>query len=128
MKEDAAPVNLPHIRKAVEQMFLLYEQAFLHNDLATLDELFWHSPLVVRFGMTESLYGIDAIRQFRQERDTSNIGRVLRNTVITTFGESFAVTITEFEREGDARGRQTQTWVKFAEGWRIVSAHISPAP
>jgi hypothetical protein len=26
---------------------------------------------------------------------------------------------------GQAEGRQTQTWVRFAEGWRIIAAHVS---
>jgi hypothetical protein len=26
---------------------------------------------------------------------------------------------------GRTEGRQTQTWVRFAEGWRIVAAHVS---
>jgi hypothetical protein len=30
----------------------------------------------------------------------------------------------EFERDGSA-GRQTQTWLRLAEGWRIVAAHVS---
>jgi len=26
---------------------------------------------------------------------------------------------------GSRVGRQMQTWVRFAEGWRIVAAHVS---
>ncbi len=128
MMPDDLPVNLPHVLQAVEQVFRMYEQAFLNNDLSVLDQLFWHSPHVVRLGMTETLYGIEAIRQFRQNRDAQNIARVLYNTRITTFGDDFAVTVTEFERIGEAGGRQTQTWVRFAVGWRIVAAHISKSP
>jgi hypothetical protein len=33
---------------------------------------------------------------------------------------------TEFRRIGSDRiGRQTQSWVRFAEGWRVVAAHVS---
>ena len=33
---------------------------------------------------------------------------------------------TEFTREGTERtGRQQQTWVRFAYGWRIVAAQVS---
>jgi hypothetical protein len=50
------------------------------------------------------------------------LGRV----AITVYGESFATADAEFFREGsDRRGRQTQSWVKFAEGWKVVSAHVS---
>ena len=52
--------------------------------------------------------------------------RSLANTVITSYGRDFATASTEFYREGDARtGRQSQTWVRFVEGWRVVAAHVS---
>ena len=35
----------------------------------------------------------------------------------------------EFERaDGTVRGRQSQTWVRMPEGWRIVAAHVSLLP
>jgi hypothetical protein len=50
----------------------------------------------------------------------------LRNTVITTFGRDTATAMTEFRREGGTElGRQSQTWVRFPEGWRVVAAHVS---
>ena len=47
--------------------------------------------------------------------------------MITTYGQDFATAMTEFHRDGDARiGRQSQTWVRFADGgWRVVAAHVS---
>jgi len=46
--------------------------------------------------------------------------------VITTYGRDFATAMTEFRRAGNERiGRQSQTWVRFAEGWRVVAAHVS---
>ena len=47
--------------------------------------------------------------------------------MITTFGRHTATAMTEFVREGSARtGRQSQTWVRFADGgWRVVAAHVS---
>jgi hypothetical protein len=46
--------------------------------------------------------------------------------VITTYGRDCATAMTEFHRTGDARvGRQSQTWVRFADGWRVVAAHVS---
>lgn len=122
---EAAAVNLPHVQAAVASAFHLYESALMRNDLATLDTLFWQSPLAMRFGANETLYGIEAIQRYRAARDASAITRSLRETTITTFAEDLAVTTTLFERPGQATGRQTQTWVHFAEGWRIVLAHIS---
>ena len=46
--------------------------------------------------------------------------------MITTYGRDFATAMTEFQRDGSARiGRQSQTWVRFADGWRVVAAHVS---
>jgi len=122
---ESSAVNLPHVQNAIELLFQTYEFALMQNDLETLDRLFWQSPLAIRFGAGETLYGIDAIRNFRQARNPENIRRTLRNTTITTFSEDFAITTTEFERNGQPTGRQTQTWVRFSDGWRIVSAHVS---
>ena len=48
------------------------------------------------------------------------------NLPITTFGRDFATATTEFRREGNsAIGRQSQTWVRFVAGWRVVAAHVS---
>ena len=45
---------------------------------------------------------------------------------ITTFGNDYAVANITFTREGEARiGRQSQSWVKFDNAWRVVAAHVS---
>ena len=121
----ANQIDLAHVRSEVEAAFLAYEAALMRNDLKILDQFFWHSPLVVRFGTGENLYGMEAIRAFRKARDISTLKRLLRNSRITTFGQDFATTTTEFIREDQSIGRQSQTWARFEEGWRIVSAHIS---
>ena len=57
------------------------------------------------------------------------VERTLRNTIITTFGRDLAVANTESTRPGsDVIGRQSQTWVRMPEGWRIVAAHVSDQP
>lgn len=124
---ESKPLNLSHVKAEVTAAFQAYEQALMQNDLAILDCLFWQSPFTIRFGAGETLYGIEAIRKFRQARNAENPHRTLINTTITTFAEDFAITTTEFERNGHPRGRQTQAWVRFADGWRIVSAHVSIA-
>jgi hypothetical protein len=119
-------VNLPDVLTEVEAAFAAYERALVTNDIATLDALFWTSPLTVRFGTGESLYGIEAIRAFRAARDPRGLARTLRRTVITSFGRDLATAMTEFTRGGtDKFGRQSQTWVRLPEGWRIVAAHVS---
>jgi len=119
-------INRPDVLREVREVFARYEQALVGNDTETLDALFWHSDAVVRYGATENLVGIEAIRAFRAARSSVGLARTLDRTMITTFGTDFATAMTEFRREGNDRiGRQGQTWVRFAEGWRIVAAHVS---
>ena len=122
-----AQINLPEVHAEVCAVFARYEDALVRNDTAVLDELFWPSPHTVRYGATENLYGIDAIRAFRAARSAQGLQRRLANTVITTFGHDFATAMTEFQRDGSRRvGRQSQTWVRLPAGWRVVAAHVSP--
>nr|WP_288466347.1 oxalurate catabolism protein HpxZ [uncultured Pseudomonas sp.] len=119
-------IDLPVVRAEVTAAFQRYERALVSNDIAVLDELFWHDPRTVRLGASENLYGIDEIRAFRAARPTAGLHRELHNTVITTYGGNFAVCSTEFTRAGSERiGRQQQSWVKLDGGWRIVAAQVS---
>ncbi|MCW8307531.1 oxalurate catabolism protein HpxZ [Acidiphilium sp. PA] len=122
-------IDDPATLASVAEMFARYEQALGSNDIAALDAFFWDSPQTVRYGVGEALYGIMAIRAFRQARAGGSPPRTLAHQAITTFGEDFAITNTEFHRTGEARrGRQSQVWVRFADvGWRIVAAHVSLA-
>lgn len=119
-------INLPEILAEVTDAFMRYEKALTTNDVAVLDELFCNSPHTIRFGVTENLYGYDQIRAFRAGRSPAGLEREIFNTVITTYGRDVAVANTEFRRTGAARtGRQSQTWLRTADGWRVVSAHVS---
>lgn len=119
-------INLPQVVSEVTAQFWRYEKALVSNDVAELDALFWHDPRTVRLGAGENLYGIDEIRAFRAARPAVGLDRRLRNTVITTFGEDYAVCSTEFTRAGsDKIGRQQQTWVLMPHGWCIVAAQVS---
>ncbi|MDR6351620.1 MULTISPECIES: oxalurate catabolism protein HpxZ [Pantoea] len=119
-------IDRPAILAEVTAAFYRYEQALIGNDVEVLDELFWHDKRTVRLGAGENLYGIDEIRAFRAARPSKGLERELRNTVITTFGDNYAVCSTEFTREGVERiGRQQQTWVRLPCGWRIVAAQVS---
>ncbi|MDP8963531.1 MAG: oxalurate catabolism protein HpxZ [Cyanobacteriota bacterium] len=119
-------INIPEVVAEVTAAFERYEKALVSNDVAVLDELFWNSPHTLRFGVTENLYGYDAIASFRKNRSPVNLERSLINTVITTYGRNFATANTEFQRQNSNRtGRQSQTWMRIEEGWRIVNAHVS---
>lgn len=119
-------INNPDVYRQVTEAFKRYEVALTGNDVATLDALFWASGHVVRLGASENLYGHEQILAFRNARPSQGLERSLRNTVITTFGTDFATACTEFTRPGTDRvGRQTHSWVRFSDGWKIVAAHVS---
>jgi hypothetical protein len=119
-------INLPEVLAEVGAVFARYEDALVNNNIDVLDELFWDSTLTVRYGVAENLIGIEAIRAFRAARPAVGLARRLANTVITTYGRDFATAMTEFHRDGSAQiGRQSQTWVRFEQGWRVVAAHVS---
>ena len=120
-------VNIPQVVAEVRSAFERYEIALVTNDVATLDELFWKSPHTLRYSATENLYGHDEIAQFRGARSPLGLARKLLKVVITTYGSDFATANCEFER-GGKQGRQSQTWVRLPEGWRVVAAHVSPGP
>ena len=119
-------INIPEVLAEVHAVFARYEDALVNNRVEVLDELFWDSPNTVRYGATENLVGYAQIQAFRAGRSPVGLARSLRNTVITTYGRDCATAMTEFLREGRAgAGRQSQTWLRLPEGWRVVAAHVS---
>lgn len=120
------PINLPGVLAEVTAAFARYEDALVHNKVEVLDELFWNSLHTLRYGATENLYGFDEIQAFRAGRPSQGLAREVLRTVITTYGEDFATANIEFRREGSTKtGRQSQTWMRTAQGWRVVAAHVS---
>jgi len=120
-------IDSPEVVAEVTKAFTAYEQALSTNDLDTIDRLFWNSPLTLRYGPNGTLVGHSAISAFRRSRNIKGINRTLQNTMITTFGNDYAVANTESVRDGTIN-RQSQTWVRMPDGWKIVSAHVSDEP
>jgi len=120
-------IDLPEIVAEVRAAFERYERALVSNDVDTLDEIFRADARTIRYGATENLYGHDAIKAFRAARSPVGLMRTLSDTVITTYGRDYAVASTLFRRPGASGriGRQTQTWVRFPQGWRVVVGHVS---
>lgn len=103
-----------------------YEVALMSNDVAALDGAFWASPHTVRLGVAENLWGFDEIAAFRLGRAGGSPPRTRLRTEVTTFGSDFAIANVEFRREDTGKiGRQSQTWVRTADGWKVVCAHVS---
>jgi hypothetical protein len=120
-------INIPAVLAELEAAFTHYEAALVGNDIATLTALFRQGDHTVRYGTGENLYGSDAILAFRAARAPAGLARRLERTVITTYGRDFGTTATLFRRDAQPGrvGRQMQSWVRFAEGWQIVAAHVS---
>jgi hypothetical protein len=120
-------VNEPSVLAEVTAEFERYENALVANDVAALDEFFWNSPLAIRYGGGENLYGFAEIAAFRAARSPAGLERSLEGTVITTFGQDYATASTMFRRNGTKGkiGRQMQTWWRSPQGWKIVAAHVS---
>jgi hypothetical protein len=122
-------INLADVLAEVTAAFARYEDALVHNKVEVLDELFWNSPHTLRYGASENLYGYQEIQAFRAARPAQGLAREVLRTVITTYGRDFATANIEFRREGSAKtGRQSQTWMRTGQGWRVVAAHVSLLP
>jgi hypothetical protein len=120
-------VNDPETVRELTELYPAYEKALVENDVETLTRMFWASPYSVRYGVGENLYGMDEIEAFRKARPSVGLARTVTRLEIATFGKDYGSVVLEFAR-GTVKGRQTQVWVRFAEGWRIVSAHVSLLP
>ena len=119
-------INIPEVLAEVVAAFARYEDALVNNKVEVLDELFWASHHTLRYGASENLYGYGEIQAFRAGRPAQGLAREVLRTVMTTYGRDFATANIEFRRVGSTRdGRQSQTWVRTAQGWRVVAAHVS---
>ena len=121
-------IDHPETLAELTAAFEAYERALIGNDIPALNGMFLDAPQTMRFGTTERerLYGHQAIADFRIARGPVDQRRTLRNCRITTFGRDFGVANTEYiPASSDRVGRQSQTWVRTDDGWKIVSAHVS---
>src|ERR1700749_3641710 len=119
-------INDPEVIAELQALYPEYEQALVTNDVEKLVAMFWAGPQVMRFGATENLYGPGELEAFRKARPATNLSRAVKRLDIVSFGRDFASITLEFERSANAstiRGRQSQVWVRFPEGWRIGQAH-----
>lgn len=110
----------------VRAAFDRYEQALVAGDVAVLTELFWADPRCVRFGVTDRQQGDVEIAAWRAAHPSVPACRRLWGTRVIAIDDRTAVVTTLFDYPDRAvEGRQSQTWVRFADGWRVVAAHVS---
>jgi ketosteroid isomerase-like protein len=118
--DDRAAVR--EVRAAFEQ----YEAALVRHDVAALNDFFLNSVRAIRYGLAEQNYGIDAIAAYRANSLPVNTQRRLLRVEVASLSADVACVSAEFTDPATAAlGRQTQTWVRTAQGWKIAVAHVS---
>jgi hypothetical protein len=110
-----------------QAVFARYEDALVHNKVEVLDELFWDSPHHAALRRGENLYGIEAIQAFRAARPATGLAReLIRNHRHHHLRPRLRDRHDRVPARGQHRiGRQSQTWMRTADGWRVVAAHVS---
>ncbi|WP_432827797.1 oxalurate catabolism protein HpxZ [Dactylosporangium sp. CA-092794] len=120
-------IDRPDVVAEVAAAFTDYEKALVANDVRALGEWFWDAESVTRFGVADRQTGAAQLHAWRAAQPPLPPGRRLYDTKVTVFGSDLATVTTMFDYPGqeDRPGRQSQTWVRFPVGWRIVHAHVS---
>ncbi len=102
------PVDLPEVVAEVETLAMVYARARASGDQPALERLRWQSPraLLVEGGGEGGDEGSDASA-----------------VQVRTFGRDFAVATIRWTKPDEGSGcRESITWVRFPQGWRIVAA------
>ena len=124
-------LNDPAVLAEITALHDAYERALAANDTGALRDFFWASPLVVRYGVAEHLYGSDEIAAYRQNHPPVFKDRKLVRRAIVTLGAETASVMCEISQSVSGlprHSRQSQVWVRFPEvGWKIIAAHVSNA-
>ena len=119
--------NIPEVVAEVRELFERYEKALVDKNVEVLDATFWNSPYTIRWAPNEHGYGFDEIHAQRVRRPAGpGTKEARRRREILTLGRDCATVNLEVKGRGkDQIGRQTQTWVRFPEGWKVINAHVS---
>lgn len=126
LTDSGVALDRPEVVAEVRTAFDRYERALAAGDVPVLTELFWDDPRCVRFGVADRQQGAAEIAAWRATHPTVSAGRALQDTHVLAVDDRTAVVTTLFGYpDGAVEGRQSQTWVRFADGWRIVAAHVS---
>jgi hypothetical protein len=117
-------IDRPDVVAEVTVAFEAYESALVANDIEAM--LGFFDGRALRFGIADQQAGLAEQRRWRDAQPPLPPGRQLKDTEVRTYGPDAAVVTTLFGYPGSVvLGRQSQTWVRLPEGWRIVHAHVS---
>ncbi len=96
-------INDPATKAELERLYPEYETALVTNNVDKLMAMFWAAPEVMRFGVTENLYGIEELEAFRKARPAANLARRVVRLDVVTFGTDYGSVTLEFERETNGK-------------------------
>ncbi|GBQ85495.1 nuclear transport factor 2 family protein [Asaia krungthepensis] len=103
-----------------------YEEALAQNDVGRLDSLFSNDPNVIRLGATENLFGPEEIAAFRRGRTGGAPPRErIRRDIAALGPDAGCVTILFRNLRTGQTGRQSQTWRREGDQWKVLIAHVS---
>ena len=119
--------NIPEVVAKIRELFERYEKALVDKNVEVLDATFWNSPHTIRWSTNEHGYGFDEIHAQRVRRPPGPGTKEKRRRLeIRSLGRDIATVNLEYKVRGEDKiGRQTQTWVRFPEGWKVINAHVS---
>jgi hypothetical protein len=121
--------NESDVVEEVLARFKAYNATLDAGDAEALNGFFWDSPSTVRFGLTETLFGIESIKAFRLGKwKAPAMSREIVRVAVTALGRDVATTNALIRSANGKVSRQSQTWARFPEGWKIAAAHVSAAP
>jgi ketosteroid isomerase-like protein len=117
-------IDRPDVVAEVTAAFTDYEDALTADEVDRVVGFF--APGAVPFGIADQQTGLAEQRAWRRAQPPLPPGRRLKDTTVSAYGTDVAVVTTLFGYPGsDVLGRQSQTWVRLPQGWRIVTAHVS---
>jgi hypothetical protein len=115
-------------RAEVEHWSDVYEDALRRHDVATLDALFWDDPAVLRFGVADQQCGYGEVVTWRAGATPISPDRVITARHVVALAPGVVAVDLTFADDDATIGRQSQTWIRVAAGWRIARAHVSVIP
>ena len=113
----------------LEEAVVSYQRALAFNDVTALVELVWGGSYTLRHDVVEALCGSND--RHRLVESPVVPGHELCTPNIVTYGRNFATVQVSLRRTDTlepgaaGRNRQTQTWRRTVDGWRLVSATLS---
>jgi hypothetical protein len=112
----------------VEHWSDVYEDALRRNDVDLLNGLFLDRPDVLRFGVADEQHGYAELVAWRAGAPAISPQRQITGRWIVALAPGVVAVDLTFADDGQHTGRQSQTWLRADDGWRISRAHVSIIP